>query len=371
MLRYCTPIVGAARAEDVVQQALINAHAALRRTSEVRHLRSWLYRITHNAALNALRSVRDDLPLDPAHAAADGPEAALERTERLRATLAAVQDLPERQRAALLLRELEGRSHEEIASALGVTTGAARQSLVRARTAVRAAVTAITPYPLIARLAEWTMARPGAPGWGEAAATAGAGATLAKLTAGVMATGALVGAGFGAGHALTRDRPEASDARVAPAVTHRSAATTAAAVVAPAVVRSPATSVVDPAPRATRGGTGAHQQGSVDRHRGGGRGHDHGRHGNGHRAGGSGSAAREHEPNANDGRNDDTAHTRGPSSGDGGRSVSRGPSPASSHETTDGRGGPSRSGGSGASGASSGFGGARGHDVLGVSGPGG
>lgn len=68
LLRYCTGLVGSARAEDVVQQALVNAHASLLRTPDVRSLRPWLYRIAHNAALNTLRAVRDDIPLDPSHA---------------------------------------------------------------------------------------------------------------------------------------------------------------------------------------------------------------------------------------------------------------------------------------------------------------
>jgi RNA polymerase sigma factor (sigma-70 family) len=200
LTRYCAGIVGPSRAEDAVQLALINAHDALQRTDEVRHLRSWLYRIAHNAALNVLRAVRDDVSLDAAFAAAaiteDGPAAAFERSERFRATVDAVRELPERQRAALVLRELEGRSHEEIAETLGVTKGSARQHLMRARVAVRGAVTAITPYPLIVRLAEM-LAGPGSAGWTDAAVGAGAGATLAKLTAGVAATGALVGGAVG------------------------------------------------------------------------------------------------------------------------------------------------------------------------------
>ncbi len=200
LTRYCAGIVGPSRAEDAAQQALINAHDALQRTDEVRHLRSWLYRIAHNAALNVLRAVRDDVSLDAASGAAavaeDGPAAAFERNERFRATVDALRELPERQRAALVLRELEGRSHEEIAETLGVTKGSARQHLMRARIAVRTAVTAITPYPLIVRLAEM-LASPGSAGWTDAAVGAGAGATLAKLTAGVAATGALVGGAVG------------------------------------------------------------------------------------------------------------------------------------------------------------------------------
>jgi RNA polymerase sigma factor (sigma-70 family) len=208
LTRYCAGIVGPGRAEDAVQQALINAHDALKRTDEVRHLRSWLYRIAHNAALNVLRAVRDDVSLDAAAGAPlmaeDGPEASFERSERFRATVAALQELPERQRAALVLRELEGRSHAEIADALGVTTGSARQHLMRARTAMRGAVTALTPYPLIVRLTE-TLGGPTAAGF-----------TLTKLTAGVVATGALVGGAVGTDRVVHHhDRAEAAVERSA------------------------------------------------------------------------------------------------------------------------------------------------------------
>jgi predicted RNA polymerase sigma factor len=91
-----------------------------------------------NTALNALRD--------------RGLRRALERTQGLRDVLVAVQALPERQRDAILLRELEGRSYEEIALALGVAGGAVRQLLNRARNSLRSAAAAITPIPLLKRL---------------------------------------------------------------------------------------------------------------------------------------------------------------------------------------------------------------------------
>ena len=268
MLRYCAGLVGPDRAEDAVQQALINAHAALTKATDVQHLRSWIYRIAHNSSLNLLRSTRDEVPLDPSHvAAAAGPHAAFEQTERLRSTLAAVRDLPERQRAALLLRELEGRSHEEIATALGVTTGSARQHLMRARATVRAGVTAITPYPLIAKLAAAATVSPSAAAWGEAAAGAGVGVTLTKVTAGVMATGALVGGAVGSRQVVDhhRDRvaPVVRDAATARARQAAAAAAVAVGVVDPAAAPSTQTHPsagghVRPAARHSAGGSGGH-----------------------------------------------------------------------------------------------------------------
>jgi RNA polymerase sigma factor (sigma-70 family) len=247
LMRYCAGIVGPSRAEDAVQQALINAHEAMTRTDEVRHLKSWLYRIAHNAALNVLRAVKDDVPLDEATLGARagapgdrGPAESYERSEQFRATLAAVQALPERQRAALVLRELEGRSHEEIAAALGVTTGSARQHLMRGRAAVRSAVTAITPYPLVARLAE-TLSGGGAgasAGWADAAAGAGASATLMKLGAGVAATGALVGGAVGTQHVVRGGPAETATSRAAERTAQKPATTVAKT--APAALRETA-----------------------------------------------------------------------------------------------------------------------------------
>ena len=219
LTRYCAGIVGPDRADDAVQHTLINAHDALQRTDEVRHLRSWLYRIAHNVSLNVLRGVRDDVSLDDAHGSgtliADGPAAEFEKSEQFRATVAALSALPERQRAALVLRELEGRSHEEIAAALGVTKGSARQHLMRARITMRGAVTAITPYPLVMRLADLTASSGGGAGWSEAVTGAGVGATLTKLTAGVAATGALVGGATVGTNKVVHGGHDGSSARAA------------------------------------------------------------------------------------------------------------------------------------------------------------
>ena len=269
LLRYCAGIVGPSRAEDAVQQALINAHDALQRTDEVRHLRSWLYRIAHNAALNVLRTVRDDVSLDDELLpSGSGPAEAFETSERFRATVEALRELPERQRAALVLRELEGRSHEEIAEALGVTKGSARQHLMRARVAMRGAVTAITPYPIVVRLAD-ALASPGGASWTDAAVGAGTGATLAKLTAGIAATGALVGGAAGTREVVRHHHgtPSASAETRGAAPVRAAAVRHAAAVVLPAsAAPAPAVSAA-PSSDDHHRATPRHRPASQHRHR--------------------------------------------------------------------------------------------------------
>jgi RNA polymerase sigma-70 factor (ECF subfamily) len=64
------------------------------------------------------------------------PHAALARREQLELVVGGLRDLPERQRAALVMHELEGRSHEEMAAALDVSVGASKALVCRARQGV-------------------------------------------------------------------------------------------------------------------------------------------------------------------------------------------------------------------------------------------
>ena len=189
LLRYCARIVGPARAEDAVQQTFISAFASMSESEREIELRPWLYRIAHNAALRLLRAGAESEPLSEYAAAARTDEAA-ELRDRLQRTLAAIEQLPQPQRDAVLLQALEGRSHTQIAAALGMTPGAARQQLHRARATLRAAVTAVTPLPLLGRL------------------LATSGGLAMNLVAGGAATVALVvGAAAGAGGLPGRDDP--------------------------------------------------------------------------------------------------------------------------------------------------------------------
>lgn len=194
LLRYCTRILPEERAEDAVQQTFVRAYDAMRDSDAELRLRPWLYRIAHNTALNALRDkgLRHE-QLDDSFDGVERPDQALERSMGLREVLGAVQDLPERQRDAIVLREIEGRSYEQIAAELGVTGGAVRQLLNRARHSVRAAATAITPAGLITRLPLAEPAEPVAARVAELTGGAAAGAVVAKVCATALVTGAVVG----------------------------------------------------------------------------------------------------------------------------------------------------------------------------------
>lgn len=234
LVRYCIGLLGADRAEDAVQQALANAHAALSAPDDrPLELRPWLYRLAHNAALNVLRASRDTATAPEAPAqAGEAPDEVLARRQRLDELLAAIAALPRAQRDSLLLRELEGRSHEEIASALGMSVGAARQQVFRARAAVRAACTALTPAPLLTRLLELAAA----PAAGSGAEVGGA--VLVKAAAGLLAAGALAGGATSTGVLSGDDRARAPEER-APAAAPETVAKTSATEVAPRVAERP------------------------------------------------------------------------------------------------------------------------------------
>src|SRR5215212_1257235 len=199
--RHVRKLLPEARAEDAVQQAFINAWTALQRGVEVREPRPWLYRIAQNAALNALRvhGYEYDELQESLRSHAAGPEDDHERRWVMRRTLAGLAALPASQREALLRTAVEGRSQEQVAAELGLSEGAVRGLVYRARTALRAAATALTPSPLLG----WAVAF--ASGGGPASTTeriaeiaagggtASAGAVLVKAGAVVAVTGALAG----------------------------------------------------------------------------------------------------------------------------------------------------------------------------------
>jgi RNA polymerase sigma factor (sigma-70 family) len=193
LMRYVSRLLPPERAEDVVQQSFVKAYEAMHKGSAELNLKPWLYRIAHNGALNALRDrgLRH-AELSEAIDGVERPDQAFERNLGLRELVVAVQALPERQRSAILLRELEGRSYDEIALALGVSDGAVRQLLNRARNTLRAAAASVMPLPLVERVAASASSEPVAGRVAELVGVGG-GAFAMKLCATALVTGAVVG----------------------------------------------------------------------------------------------------------------------------------------------------------------------------------
>lgn len=138
-----------AEAQDIAQETFIKAYRALPRFRGDSAFYTWIYRIAINTAKNYLvansrRPVDQQLDLqDPEQYEmnarlkdVDTPESML-LTDEIQATVeGAIQELPEELRTAIVLRELEGMSYEEIAAAMDCPVGTVRSRIFRAREAI-------------------------------------------------------------------------------------------------------------------------------------------------------------------------------------------------------------------------------------------
>jgi RNA polymerase sigma factor (sigma-70 family) len=213
--RFAASFVGS-RSEDVTQDAFSKALLALRGTTTEIELKPWLYRIVRNTALNDIRD-RPPTVEQLEETLAGGESAALEaeRREEMTELMDRLRALPEPQRAAIVMRELEGLSHEEIAASLGVSGGAARQAIYRARASLRNGFGLLVPLPLLRALIDHgatVEAAGGAAAAGMATSAAGAaGAGLGGIGAGGavkagLATVLIAGSVGAAGVAIEHDR---------------------------------------------------------------------------------------------------------------------------------------------------------------------
>src|SRR5829696_8937724 len=122
-------------AEDVLQDVFVRAFGALRSDGRAVNVRAWLYRVAHNRCIDHLRRPHPPAAeifemsrkplLDPVDEA--------QRREDLARLIGDLGRLPEQQRSALLMRELDGLSYADLAGALDVTVPAVKSLLVRAR----------------------------------------------------------------------------------------------------------------------------------------------------------------------------------------------------------------------------------------------
>ena len=140
-LRLARRILGSeALAEEIVQDAFLRVWTNAPRWRPEAAFRTWLYRVVINLCLNAKRRPAD-LPLaaagDPADPAPDAG-AALELGERDRQLAAAIDRLPARQRAAIVLTYQEGLGNAEAAAVLGTSVAGIETLLVRAKRSLRA-----------------------------------------------------------------------------------------------------------------------------------------------------------------------------------------------------------------------------------------
>jgi len=123
-------------AEDAVQTTFLNVYNSIRDGRMPRQEASWMFRITRNVCLNRIRT-HQRKPAGTLEgmdvAALHGLEEQVDQHVHVAVLRSALERLPEQQRKAIVLRELQGASYAEIASALETTQGAVESLIFRAR----------------------------------------------------------------------------------------------------------------------------------------------------------------------------------------------------------------------------------------------
>jgi RNA polymerase sigma factor (sigma-70 family) len=146
LLAFCRHMLGSREdAEDVLQEVFAASFNAILADDRAINVRPWLYRIARNRSLNHLRRVQaigvDSMDV---HLSEGGATTAdkVHKREEFRLLVADVQELPETQKTALLLREIDALSYEQIAEVMDTTIPSVKSLLVRARVSLAEAAEA-------------------------------------------------------------------------------------------------------------------------------------------------------------------------------------------------------------------------------------
>ena len=232
LLAYCRRWLDPHRAEEVVQHTLMKAFLCVRDDTRPLVLRPWLYRVAHNAALNAVEKKGSDWEqLDENYDGVPQPPQVAEQRARFLEVVGEIEALPARQREALLLNEFEGRCYADIAAELGTSESGVRGLLRRARRLLREAAAALLlPFPVLRELVRSDGGRGlqvdrASELIGTAGAAGGVGAAggLAKVAAGVLAAGTIAGGGAAIEHGTRSLRTQDANAADVAGKQHRMA----------------------------------------------------------------------------------------------------------------------------------------------------
>src|SRR2546421_1036947 len=146
LLAFCRHLLGSREdAEDVLQEVMAAAFNAILADDRPINVRPWLYRIARNRSLNHLRRIQavgvDSMDVHLSDNGASTADKVHER-EEFRVLVDDIQELPETQRTALVLREMDALSYEQIAEAMETTVSSVKSLLVRARVSLAEAAEA-------------------------------------------------------------------------------------------------------------------------------------------------------------------------------------------------------------------------------------
>lgn len=123
-------------AQDAAQEVFLRLHKHLRRFDESREFAPWLYRVTVNVCRDIAKRRTETEELKDAGQSAD-PDAALIEQERRRVVSEGLRRLPEKERAAIVLRDIEGLPTRQVARILGSSEATVRSQVSRARLKIR------------------------------------------------------------------------------------------------------------------------------------------------------------------------------------------------------------------------------------------
>ena|SRR5579862_7607105 len=139
VLRTAYHILGNwADAEDAAQEVFVRLHRHGLGFPNEAAFGAWLYRVTMNLCLDRLRSARPQQELPELPCQSVSAEARVIREQQKRMLIAALAKLPSKERAAVVLREIEGLSTAEVAAILGSTEGTVRSQVAKAFARLRA-----------------------------------------------------------------------------------------------------------------------------------------------------------------------------------------------------------------------------------------
>lgn len=127
-------------AQDAAQEVFLKLHRNMAKVEAAGNLSGWLYRITVNVCHDQRRAKRDLVPAENAPELAahePDPQQLLTDAERRRALEMCLRRLPPKERAALVLRDLEGLTTEEVAAALASSEATVRSQISKARVKVK------------------------------------------------------------------------------------------------------------------------------------------------------------------------------------------------------------------------------------------
>ncbi len=128
-------------AQDAAQDAIIKMYGSIRKFSFQSAFSTWMYRVVANTCLDLIRRRKPSVPMEEYTDAAvsrDGnPDEQAQNNELGRSIRAAVQELSEKYRTVLILKDMEGLKYEEVAEILSITPGTVKSRLFRAREKLR------------------------------------------------------------------------------------------------------------------------------------------------------------------------------------------------------------------------------------------